>query len=1481
MTSMQRLISNLDNRVVDADITADDVAPAEHAAFPEPLERDGLGDVEISGAYTGAEDATLEIEVTSDTAGSDRRTTEPEFVGVGNGSLEGLTASGAAAQSYTVSLIDTGTDTEAAEFPIEGVKLVAATAGVVGNLLELQVDAGALTYTSTGATTVDSADAGSDTFASDAWSLGGFPLIAGRLDPATPRVAFGDDPTIYRPYRERRDGRWIYRLTPALENDVPKGAQIYVVTGSRVVTLTDGTDDEVYTGVVTAWDLLGQIQAGSDLAVIDGTASNDRTPGGMASRELGLVTRARVTRVEPVGTRYVTDLVGLAPAPAARSQTVAIECTAADSVGKERWAVVGTADGDIGAATTGSEFTSDVLDFTIPKKVPIGGEGLRFDHVATRYVAEDVDDRAPICLDQMFTGAKARSRTLTLTYEKRPGAGCDCDSTDFTGSVDASLLGLADLGESGTTGGGETTFDRSSYDTAYQAALDDLSAATPGSTVYTVTHKAVTDVGTEAVAEDYNFGTGAQLTRVASSTQFLMTRVGNLEIGLWIQVWQRTGGTWSLFGEIKSDDFADLTGDVLSSRILNVGGSPVVFARVTLDATGEHWQARFEDSSGWSKTDLWNNTTTGEGIGAVSADGTLILATQSRNIRSGTDGTIHSTLPDDGVTQTIPITMSGDATRFASILRDDAGTDEVRIYSRSGTSYTAEHTATVDNTGALGEFDDSGAVFWCYARGVVLKRTGTTWADYYTLPFSPHSDSVQVSADGGRLITIDPNVTPGDPEVVTVLDDNGSAFATYDSFTVSAFATWRDFRGGADGTFVAGEHSYDGAGGANSGRILVFDDSGSEYSQVQQLDVATVGPLLALFGRAESSGTTFERGWVAEFTDETAAGDWRDALRALGTAEADGDKWRARINLTSTYADDLDPTDIGLTTSSPYYLGYDDAGTLRPYLYDTEADAEAAITALADTLIQETGRTDDYDRAEPVVDYKAAYDPFDDYIAALGEIYAFLDDVVRVPDLEDEFLAAWTPALDDKDDVIAETIDGRDPAIRDRYVDAILAFEAERANFGVAWEDTGADFWWVFTQDSGADLINYLPAFTNVVYHSATRNNGGFPYSTQEFAFVIKVECTNKLQEGDQIILNLDTGDSAYVTGDRWEVDLVAGASGQFFGGVDGDNTLTWDVRGSSSGALGTYAVEDGSETAYDDNGLEFTIYRGQIPFSAGDRFTFSVEGGAWRWRFDDDDWTDATGFQDAATELANGLSARFVAGSAPSFVAGDQYRWAIEQPAAPSHAADSFDAVWTFSAASAVWTATWGTAVDVAVVLIARHSLPGGSTVTVAGSASAEEQFSETLTVGAGGLVLVLDDTATIDALQVSPSAEGGSIGWIFAGDPPGIGGDADVSMQPSWAMIRSGLNGAVARGRQDNAELRWDYLTAEEAEHLAAIFDHSKSAGDQPLAYVPSLASDQPKLRLVRFAADDLALPDLYAWTDDDPVLRDVTVSLAGVLL
>lgn len=1478
MTSVQRLISNLDNRIADADITANDVAPAEHAAFPEPLEREGLGDIEISGAYTGAEDATLEIEITSDTAGSDRRTTAPEFTGVGNGSLEGLTASGAAAQSYTLSLIDTGTDTEAAEFPIEGVKLVAATAGVVGNLLEVQVDASALTYTPTGATTVDSADAGSDTFASDAWSLGGFPLIAGRLDAGTPRVAFGDDPTIYRPYRERRDGRWLHRLTPALVNAVPAGAAIKAVTGARTVVLTDGTTSETYHDIVTAWDLLGQIQASSALAVIEGTASNDRTPGGMASRELALVTDAKITRVEPTGTRYVSDLEGLSAEADAQSQTVTVECTAADSVGKERWAVVGTADGDLGTATTGAAFTSSVLNFTVPPKIPLGGEGLRFQHIETRYQSTEVESQAPICVDQMYTGAKASSRSLTLTYTQRPSGDCECEDTAYTGEVDAGLLGIGSLAESGTEQG-SSDFDRTSHDAALQSALDDLAAATENGTVYSVTHKAIIDMDRQQLLAGERY-------RIAAVSEDGGYVVAQSESGD-IELHEPSGGTYSISETIGRDIAEAGSSAVVVGDTVHVDGSDLRVLAIVTGSSADGLYRLDRISAVWTATYLQDEIP-GEDRIVLTFDGSLYQ--YGTDLRNASDGSLHSEITlTSNVTDNQITQMSPDGRLFGqhgSVIVGYAPTtyqERFWVYERSGTTYSEIsriHIGSVQETNP-GRTRDS-HVSWA-------TRLTASWAfdgEVYSDSGGTHPNTstfVGEIAPSGRIhLGLTAQVLLNGADVYRM--DEGS-YTLYD--TMSSSAGTEGEGQGERAFFIDGEDVLflslpsNDEQGADAGKFIVATDNlvTGSYDEQSVTRSAVDGPLVSVIGRASNEGTTFQRGWVAEFSDQSEAEAWRDGLRGLGTPEANGGTWRARLDLTSQYAEDLDPNGEGLTTSEQYYIGTHQGGTVVPTEFASSAAAQAAIDALADETIHVTSREDEYARAQPVVDYKGEYRPFTAYIETLQEINAYLDDVERIPELEDEFQAAWDAAIADKADVIAENIDGRDPAIRDRYSAEMAAFEDERANYGVAWEDTGASYWWVFS--GSGNEVGYLPAFTNVVYHSATRDNSGHPYSTQEFAFVIKVQCPQKLQEGDQIILNLDTGDAAYVVGDRWEIDVVAGASGSFYGGVDGDNLHTWDVRGSASGALGTYTVEHGNESAYDANGLTFTIYRGAIPFSAGDRFTFSIEGGAWRWRFDDDDWAEETGFPDAATTLANGLSARFVAGSAPSFVAGDQYRWAIEQPAAPSHVADSFEDCWTFSAADSAWTATWGEAVDVSVVIVARHTLPVGSTLTVTGTASAEEQFSEERTVGTEPVVIVLDTTAGIDALTVQSSADGGSIGWIFAGDPPGIGGDAEVSMRPAWAMIRSGLNGAVARGRQDNAELRWDYLTAAEAEHLAAIFDHSKSAGDQPLAYVPSLASDQPKLRLVRFADDALALPDLYAWTDDDPVLRDVTVSLTGVLL
>lgn len=1588
MSSGQRLISNLDNRLADATITADDVQPAEHAAFPEALERNGFGDVQITGAFTGAEDAALEIEVTSDTAGDDRRTTEPEFTGVGNGTLEGLSATTAASQAYTVSLIDTGTDTVPAEFPIEGVKLVAATSGITGNLLALQVNASAITYTPTGATTVEEASAGSDSFSSDAWSLGGFPLVNGRLDANTPRVAFGDDPTIYRPYRERRDGRWIYRVTPALQNDVPKGAAIQVVTGSRGVTLTDGSDSEVYNGVVTAWDLLGQIQASSDLAVIDGTASNDRTPGGMASRELSLITDAKITRVEGVGTRYVTDLEGLAATEDAKSQTVTVECTAANSVGRERWAVVGSADGDLGTATTAQAFESDVLDFTIPKQIPLGGEGLRFEHVATRYVAEDVNDRAPICLDQMHTGTNATSRTMTLTYRQRPGAGCECEDTAYTGSVSPEILGVDSLADDGNAGSGSSSFNREPYDAEYQAIVDQLTGADqsgvagfsgngyraqldqigtdlldgePGGRTYYVQHKAIADTGATAYADGHYFGEDMRAT--LDGSYLLVKRNGTFRL---------LNGSGSSYSEVSQMPtvFASYTfkqivnqrqpllckdGDRIRLYVLfKDNASPANSALdrlgvIDYDTVSEAWSETVHSSAR-----NWPGFTDASGDFAYTVDD----ARTTLLVLNADDGTTYASLDmttlvtwAGGETAYLPddlMSVSSDGAYICLVSRVSGSVYIGRIFNLSGTTLTEQEDRGIGIPYYGTSLSSDGSRAWITNVGV-LERSGSTWSDYDT-QLGIRDDGWRISPDGMVLLR-----TEGSGPFA-VRQDDATEFVQTDGD--SGLARAMEYAWVADSTTLlrADPTSDDVTVGTNSGEIQVHALSGGVYTAgtpIQPEDDGSAG-LCAVLEGGHDSASPYTQGYIAEFSSESDAEEWRSRYASrLDVVEVAG-QWRARITLNSEFADSLDRTSEGdLSAGQVLYAGTESGGLYTITDYGSEASASAAISeiygepvllpagsspAASAPVIDETIEyapfteyraelaalytatyeahdssavqvdfvawfdafeadkaqviSGELDGNEPAIRdrydterdaYTAAYasydpDRYDDYLAALNGVRSELATLSEYPSLIADFDAWWAVVTADADDVASGALDGGEPAIADRYVTEKTAYETAKQDATLVWQDTGANYWWVFSVDSND--VGYLPAFTNVVYHSAANKNGS-PYSTKEFAFVIKVGCPSKLQDGDQIILNLDTGDAAYVVGDRWEIDIIAGASGDFYGGVDGDNTLTWDIRGSSSGALGTYSVEDGSEAAYSSNGLNFTIYRGTIPFAAGDRFTFSVEGGAWRWRFDDEDWTTVEGFPSGATALYRGLSATWVQGRSPSFVSGDLWRWAVEQPAAPSHVADSFGEPWTFAAADTVWSATWGAAVDVAVVLIARHSLPAGSTVTVVGSAGEVQQFSETLTVGSGGLVLVLDDTAAIDRLELTPSAEGGSIGWVFAGDPPGIGGDAAVSMRPAWAMIRSGLTGAIARGRRDHAELRWDYLTADDVTQLIAMFDHSKSAGDAPLAYIPSILSDTPKARLVTFADDELALPDLYGWTDDDPVVYDVVAALQGILL
>lgn len=498
MTSVQRFIANHTNLVAGADLTASSVATST-VVRTTSVDRAGNGRVHLTGAYTGHEDASVDIEIAS--GGSTLRASEPVFTGVGNGTLA-VTAigGGAVAESLTFTLVDLGTETTAATLDVAGITLRARLAGAAGNAVRLSATPD-LTATASDYSLLDAWPAGTETLDGVEYDFGGYPLSAKReLEAATPRLRFGTDPTVYRPYRAYTDGAWRYGVTPAPAKAVAAGTRVYTITGGydltvevvaaawvaatvRAVgalvkptvanghyyrctvagtshastqptwpttggTVTDGTAtwidagaiSEAYADVVTLYDLLTALAA-SDLIEVDGVVTADRTPGGMAMRDVPLRTSSWVLSATGV------ELSGLAPAADAPTETITVACINADAVGSEVWQVTGTVSGDLGTAISGDAYTSAAIAFTVPdKSADVAGTGA----FSTAYIAATraVGESIPSVGVVDFTlGINAHAGTYTFTLEDRPDVtGCDFTTASIDGRITAACLGLEATG---------------------------------------------------------------------------------------------------------------------------------------------------------------------------------------------------------------------------------------------------------------------------------------------------------------------------------------------------------------------------------------------------------------------------------------------------------------------------------------------------------------------------------------------------------------------------------------------------------------------------------------------------------------------------------------------------------------------------------------------------------------------------------------------------------------------------------------------------------------------------------------------------------------------------------------------------------------------------------------------------------------------------------------------------------------------------
>jgi hypothetical protein len=451
--SIQRILANNRNAVTTAVLTASAVKPAA-AVFPGKAVRRGSGSVRLAGSYTGHDDASFEVRVTSDLGSG--RISSPVFSGVGSGRMVDVSAADVPAQPIEVELVNLGTASRSAYLDFYGVQLVAKNAGEPGNSVNLFVREQLTAAASQFSLLVD-IEAGEDTFTGEEWEWTGITRTLfgdGTLPEDCPRIRIQGDPTVYRQYREYTSDGWVYHLTPSPTAKLAAGSKISVVTGSRTVTVSDGTITEIYPGIVTLYDLLSALRSRSNLITVQGVVSKNLAPGGMAALDLPLRTAAKANPPAISGGWYeLKDFPdSLEVKPAAPTEIVSLEYK-----GESLWSVKGTVSGNLPDARTGVPYSEALspVGFTLPAPpVTQSTSSLAKQTGVARIMAieyQSRDDEAgetepPVIISASKLGANAAAKMITATYTKnRRSANCEVGEVPVTFS--SYCLGLAEGGD--------------------------------------------------------------------------------------------------------------------------------------------------------------------------------------------------------------------------------------------------------------------------------------------------------------------------------------------------------------------------------------------------------------------------------------------------------------------------------------------------------------------------------------------------------------------------------------------------------------------------------------------------------------------------------------------------------------------------------------------------------------------------------------------------------------------------------------------------------------------------------------------------------------------------------------------------------------------------------------------------------------------------------------------------------------------------
>ena len=391
-------------------------------------------------------DSTIEVEIVNNTIVGTPTVSAPVYAGVGNCVLSALAAtSGVSAQVFTVTLSDLGTDTRKAFAPFQGVILRAKTAGVGGNDINIEVDESGITRTGTSQSLLNQLVQSQNEYIGEEWNFGA-PVINsdGTIPSTAPRISFGEDPQVYRQYREFIDGRYVYRFSPAPVRNVAEGARVKTVTGTRTVTMTNGVTTRTYTSITTLHTLLTAIIAdGSALVDVDGVVAVDFSPGGQSITEMSVRTVSYLQSLERDGTAFVRDAdMSISVDDAAPTEQLEIRCTDTQITGAEIWSVRGSVSGELQNAVTGVAYVDADYGFTIPQLLAPGVVPAAQKSAALDLISRGSGQAIPtLCIENFLLGVDAQQRTYTFKWTKRRPE-CDCDDVDVQGGPNGDLLGI-------------------------------------------------------------------------------------------------------------------------------------------------------------------------------------------------------------------------------------------------------------------------------------------------------------------------------------------------------------------------------------------------------------------------------------------------------------------------------------------------------------------------------------------------------------------------------------------------------------------------------------------------------------------------------------------------------------------------------------------------------------------------------------------------------------------------------------------------------------------------------------------------------------------------------------------------------------------------------------------------------------------------------------------------------------------------------